>query len=76
MEKLHEVDSKLAKGREKNKKIEDVINRSLSLIIEKDFSGYILTGTRNVNHLAQNVAIFNKLVNKYEKTFDVASKQS
>lgn len=50
----------------KDKKVEDVINRSLNLVLEKDFSGYILTGTRNIDHLTQNIALFNKLVNKYE----------
>ncbi len=50
----------------KDEKIEDVINQSFNLILEKDFSGYILTGTRNIDHLTQNIALFNKLVNKYE----------
>lgn len=50
----------------KNEKAEDVINRSLNMILEKDFSGYILTGTRNIDHLAQNIALFNRLISKYE----------
>lgn len=49
-----------------NEKKENIIKKSLKMILKKDFTGHILFGTRNIDHLKQNIDMFNKIVNQHE----------